>query len=30
LGALFNVANLVLIGFLVLRQRWGGTLPAMA
>jgi MFS family permease len=30
IGALFNLANLVLIGFLVLRQRWGGALPAMA
>jgi len=30
IGALFNLANLVLIGFLVLRQRWGGALPVMA
>jgi MFS family permease len=29
IGVLFNLANLVLVGFLVLRQRWGGALPAM-
>ncbi len=29
IGALFSLANLVLVGFLVLRQRWGGALPAM-
>lgn len=29
-GVLFNLFNLALIGFLVLRQRWGGALPAMA
>jgi len=28
-GALFNVANLALIGFLVMRQRWGGGLEAV-
>jgi MFS family permease len=30
IGVLFNLANLVLVGFLVLRQRWGGALPAMS
>ncbi len=29
-GVLFNLANLALVGFLVLRQRRGGALPAMA
>jgi MFS family permease len=30
IGALFNLINFALVGFLVLRQRWGGALPAMA
>jgi hypothetical protein len=30
IGALFNLLNFALVGFLVLRQRWGGALPAMA
>ena len=29
-GVLFNLINFALVGFLVLRQRWGGALPAMA
>ena len=30
-GALFNLFNLALVGFLVLRQRWnGGFRPALA
>jgi MFS family permease len=30
IGAMFNLINFALVGFLVLRQRWGGALPAMA
>ena len=30
IGVLFNLINFTLVGFLVLRQRWGGALPAMA
>jgi MFS family permease len=30
IGVLFNLINFALVGFLVLRQRWGGALPAMA
>jgi MFS family permease len=30
IGVLFNLINFSLVGFLVLRQRWGGALPAMA
>ena len=31
IGALFNLANLALVGFLVLRQRWdGGLRPVLA
>jgi MFS family permease len=30
IGVLFNLINFALVGFLVLRQRWGGALPVMA